>query len=88
MINVATAAHVEPLPKELNASIAFERLKHLRNCIWLDSALAGDKQSRYSFLVHELTRFFFENYLLHGTSKYLNINMLYRYKLLTFLKSG
>ena len=53
MINVATAAHVEPLPKELNASIAFERLKHLPNCIWLDSALAGDKQSRYSFLASD-----------------------------------
>ena len=53
MINVATAAHVEPLPKELNASVAFERLKHLPNCIWLDSALVGDNQSRYSFLASD-----------------------------------
>ncbi len=50
MINAATSAHVEPLPKELNASVAFERLKHLPNCLWLDSAMKGDEQSRYSFL--------------------------------------
>ncbi len=50
MIANATAAHVELLPTGLTAPIAFERLKHLRNCCWLDSALAGDKQSRYSFL--------------------------------------
>ena len=50
MIEAATAAHVELLPVELTPSMAFERLKHLPNCCWLDSALAGDKQSRYSFL--------------------------------------
>ncbi len=50
MVNHTTSAHVEPLPKELSASVAFERLKHLPNCIWLDSALTGDDQSRYSFL--------------------------------------
>ena len=50
MIVAATAAHVELLPAGLTAPIAFERLKHLPNCCWLDSALAGDKQSRYSFL--------------------------------------
>ena len=50
MIDAATAAHVEPLAKDLTAPIAFERLKHLPHCCWLDSALVGDKQSRYSFL--------------------------------------
>ena len=35
---------------------------------------------------HELTRIIFENYLLYGTSKYLEINMLYHYKLLNFVK--
>ena len=50
MIDAATAAHVEPLAKGLTAPIAFERLKHLPHCCWLDSALTGDKQSRYSFL--------------------------------------
>ena len=50
MIIAATAAHVEPFLRELNASIAFERLKHLPHCCWFDSALVGDKQSRYSFL--------------------------------------
>ncbi len=50
MITNATAAHVELLPAGLTAPIAFERLKDLPNCCWLDSALAGDKHSRYSFL--------------------------------------
>jgi len=50
MKTVVTSAHVELLPKQITASVAFERLKHLPNCCWLDSALAGDKQSRYSFL--------------------------------------
>ncbi len=47
---VETYAHVELLPKKVTAPFAFERLKHLPHCCWLDSALAGDKQSRYSFL--------------------------------------
>ena len=34
----------------MTAPFAFERLKSLPNCCWLDSALVGDKQSRYSFL--------------------------------------
>ena len=50
MIVAATAPYIEPLPKGLNASMAFERLKHLPYCLWLDSALVGDRQSRYSFL--------------------------------------
>ena len=50
MIAHATAAYVEPLPSGLTSAVAFERLKHLPNCCWLDSALVGDKQSRYSFL--------------------------------------
>ena len=50
MILAATAPHVEPLPSGITACIAFERLKHLPSCCWLDSALVGDKQSRYSFL--------------------------------------
>jgi para-aminobenzoate synthetase component 1 len=41
---------VEPLPAELHASAAFERMNALPYCCWLDSALAGDTQSRYSFL--------------------------------------
>ncbi len=51
MISAATSPHVELLPIGLTASIAFDRIKHLPNCCWLDSALVGDKQSRYSFLV-------------------------------------
>jgi len=50
MIAHATAAHIERLPSDLTACVAFERLKHLPNCCWLDSALVGDRQSRYSFL--------------------------------------
>ena len=50
MISDATQAYVELLPQDLTPPRAFERLKHLPNCCWLDSALAGDKQSRYSFL--------------------------------------
>lgn len=46
----ATCAHVELLSKKVTAQFAFEQLKHLPYCCWLDSALAGDKQSRYSFL--------------------------------------
>ena len=51
MISTATSPHVEPLSIGLTASVAFDRIKHLPNCCWLDSALVGDKQSRYSFLV-------------------------------------
>jgi para-aminobenzoate synthetase component I len=51
MISAATSPHVEPIPIGLSASVAFDRIKHLPNCCWLDSALLGDKQSRYSFLV-------------------------------------
>ena len=51
MISAATDPYVESLPHGLTASIAFDRLEHLPNRCWLDSALVGDKQSRYSFLV-------------------------------------
>jgi len=50
MIDCPTSPHVELLPDHLTASLAFERLKHLPHCCWLDSALAGDRQSRFSFL--------------------------------------
>jgi para-aminobenzoate synthetase component 1 len=38
------------LPIELNASAAFERMSALPYCCWLDSALTGDNQSRFSFM--------------------------------------
>ncbi len=41
---------VVELPLECTPSYAFERLSHLPFCIWLDSALRPDPQSRYSFL--------------------------------------
>jgi len=41
---------VVPLPLECTPSHAFGRLSHLPYCIWLDSALRPDPQSRYSFL--------------------------------------
>ena len=47
----APTAHIEKLPNQITAAIAFERLKHLPHCCWLDSALVGDLQSRFSFLV-------------------------------------
>ncbi len=50
MIAAALLPHLESLPKEISASLAFERLKLLPHCCWLDSALSGDRQSRYSFL--------------------------------------
>jgi para-aminobenzoate synthetase component I len=50
MISNPTAAFVQPIAKELSAPVAFERLRHLPYCCWLDSALVGDQQSRYSFL--------------------------------------
>ena len=50
MIDSATAPYVEPLSDQLSPSLAFERLSHLPYCCWLDSALEGDSQSRYSFL--------------------------------------
>ena len=51
MIDFPTTPHVESLPEELDACAAFERMSQLPFCCWLDSALAGDSQSRYSFLV-------------------------------------
>ncbi|MEQ1827225.1 MAG: anthranilate synthase component I family protein [Pirellula sp.] len=50
MIDSPTVPHVEPLPDWLNASVAFQRLRGLPYCCWLDSALVGDLQSRFSFL--------------------------------------
>lgn len=41
---------VVELPLECTPDRAFERLSHLPYCIWLDSALRPDPQSRYSFL--------------------------------------
>jgi para-aminobenzoate synthetase component 1 len=51
MIDFPTVPCVEPLPDGLTASFAFERLSQFPFCCWLDSALVGDAQSRYSFLV-------------------------------------
>lgn len=50
MINFATSPHVEALPTWMGPSEVFDRIGHLRYCLWLDSALAGDPQSRFSFL--------------------------------------
>ncbi len=50
MIDSPTVPHVELLPDFLTPSVAFERLSQLPYCCWLDSALVGDPQSRYSFL--------------------------------------
>ncbi|MBM3963896.1 MAG: hypothetical protein FJ308_02355, partial [Planctomycetes bacterium] len=41
---------VVELPLEWTPDFAFERLAHLPFCIWLDSALRPDPQSRYSFI--------------------------------------
>lgn len=51
MIDIPTYPHVESLPNHVSAPFAFDRLSSLPYCCWLDSALTGDVQSRYSFLV-------------------------------------
>ena len=51
MIDFATTPYVETLPQRISATFAFERLNSLPWCCWLDSALAGDSQSRFSFLM-------------------------------------
>lgn len=47
---IPTTPHVELLPAGLSPALAFESLCQLPYCCWLDSALEGDPQSRYSFL--------------------------------------
>jgi para-aminobenzoate synthetase component I len=50
MIDIPTVPHVELLPDWLTPTLAFERLCQLPYCCWLDSALVGDLQSRFSFI--------------------------------------
>lgn len=50
MIDCPTSPHVEVLPSWLGPLEVFDRIGHLPYCLWLDSALSGDSQSRFSFL--------------------------------------
>jgi para-aminobenzoate synthetase component I len=50
MLLSPTQPYVESLPQAISPEVAFERLNALPYCCWLDSALQGDPQSRYSFL--------------------------------------
>lgn len=47
---------VELLPPDLSPETAFERLNSLPYCLWLDSALADDPRSRYSYLAADPCR--------------------------------
>jgi para-aminobenzoate synthetase component 1 len=51
MIDCPTVPHIERIPERITPSFAFEKLSQLPYCCWLDSALEGDPQSRYTFLV-------------------------------------
>lgn len=42
--------YIVSLPKEFDPLFAFQRLKRLPYCCWLDSALVGPPRGRYSFL--------------------------------------
>lgn len=49
MIDFPTAPHVELLPSWLGPLEVFDRIGHFPFCLWLDSALSGDLQTRFSF---------------------------------------
>jgi para-aminobenzoate synthetase component I len=50
MIDFPTQPFVELLPDAIEPSVAFATMARLPYCVWLDSALQDDKQSRYSFM--------------------------------------
>jgi para-aminobenzoate synthetase component I len=51
MIDYPSAPCIEVLPVEVSPSVVFQRVSALPFCCWLDSALAKDPQSKYSFIV-------------------------------------